>query len=798
MLALEQTQDKSAIIAAFKVAKPQGQELPPSQNKPPFVQFMDHLQAKSVVKSMADSVQPVAAAITPQSEVVSRALPVGALLVANSEELPASEIQNNALSLAPAQVLASEKPLNQLTSLPSGLLRSLDNELRGTDAAHDELHVSQEGSALNAIANRLQAAYPQFAEMPREEVVGQLRAHLLRLSEGDVASSGSAFVAEPLSSSQLKDAVNALAEEVGVTQVVDVAFVEPRKMADAIDAIADNRSVSVSLTPALAAEKNLKSQPAILSNSAHLKASSALKQEGFSQAVASAAIQHKEEQTFAPSQGFRDGASIESLHESVDGRQLIRAPLNEEQITDSESVLATEASSESLLESDSAPLAETQNTLLYPLPDELAEEQSAAVSASLIPGEEVAVTSVSQGLDADVNIIESDAAALPEEQSEAVSASLIPGEEVAVTSVSQGLDADVNIIESDAAALPEEQSEAISASLIPGEEVAVTSVSQGLDADVNIIESDAAALPEEQSEAISASLTPSEEVSVTAATVAANTAQVPNSNNSAAHSGAASANNASASQANAGAAGQSSSQNSGQNLGQSSGQSANQGSSQNPSSSGQNLGQTAAQMAQVLNAGVTEQRRDLVMGARQQAQVRAADEALQKSSALSSSATDSLTAERRALLPPSMQSIPLPVRHPQWGQAFGQRVTYMLNAQVQQAQITLNPEKLGPIQIKLHFDRDQQMQLSVVAQHGATRDAIDASLPRLREMLEQQGINLASVDVETGANFAEQQAQAQENQTTSGLGAQGAGSVGVDEESNVTTVVSDALVDYYA
>lgn len=244
----------------------------------------------------------------------------------------------------------------------------------------------------------------------------------------------------------------------------------------------------------------------------------------------------------------------------------------------------------------------------------------------------------------------------------------------------------------------------------------------------------------------------------------------------------------------AGQSGQSgqSSQNPGQNAGQAQGQAAGQ-------NANQNLGQTVTQTAQVLNANSVEKRRDIELGMRQQAQTRAADEALQKSNNLSNGSLDGVSGERRAGLPPSMQSIPLPVRHPQWGQALGQRVNYMINSQVQQAHITLNPEKLGPIQIKLHFDRDQRVQVSVLAQHGITRDAIDASIPRLREMLEQQGVNLASVDVETGESFAEQQTQQDDDNKSTAMGAtDGNGGSVVDEEQSETKVASDSLVDYYA
>ena len=166
-------------------------------------------------------------------------------------------------------------------------------------------------------------------------------------------------------------------------------------------------------------------------------------------------------------------------------------------------------------------------------------------------------------------------------------------------------------------------------------------------------------------------------------------------------------------------------------------------------------------------------------------------------------APDSLgvaSSERKATLPASMQSIPVPVKHPQWGQAMGQRVTYMVNANIQQAQITLNPEKLGPIQVKLSFDRDQQVQVNMVAQQGTTREALEQAIPRLREMLEQNGIALGEVNIENGESFSSELAQQDSNDSDGS--ADSSASSGSEEDmvdvETLQTVSTDNVVDFYA
>lgn len=154
----------------------------------------------------------------------------------------------------------------------------------------------------------------------------------------------------------------------------------------------------------------------------------------------------------------------------------------------------------------------------------------------------------------------------------------------------------------------------------------------------------------------------------------------------------------------------------------------------------------------------------------------------------------------RAHLPMSMQSIGYGVKTPQWGQALGQRVVFMAKNGVQEAKITLNPEKLGPVQIKLHVDKEQQLHVSMNAQHGVTREAMENALPRLREMLESSGMNLASVNVGDGHHFDQTESGSDSN--TGGKRQNGLDEVAdeMDDSSTQqsTVISSDNLVDYYA
>jgi len=125
-------------------------------------------------------------------------------------------------------------------------------------------------------------------------------------------------------------------------------------------------------------------------------------------------------------------------------------------------------------------------------------------------------------------------------------------------------------------------------------------------------------------------------------------------------------------------------------------------------------------------------------------------------------AVNTLATQNQSVLSSSLvdkPTIPLetPVGNSRWGQDFNQRIQWMVNQSVSGAQIRLNPQHMGPVEVRIQLQNDQ-MNISFTAQHGATREAIDAALPRLREMLNDQNVNLVDVDV-SQHSFAEQRDQ---------------------------------------
>jgi flagellar hook-length control protein FliK len=132
-------------------------------------------------------------------------------------------------------------------------------------------------------------------------------------------------------------------------------------------------------------------------------------------------------------------------------------------------------------------------------------------------------------------------------------------------------------------------------------------------------------------------------------------------------------------------------------------------------------------------------------------------------------------------------SITANIQNSNWSQQMTQQVSYMIKGGFQQAEIKLNPAHLGPMEIKLSIN-DDQASVTFVAQHAPVRDVLDAAIPRLKEMLEQQGLNLADVDVSTQS---EQQAHT-ETQNDQDNDFQGDQSI---EKENAISVEQVVIID---
>ncbi|MDE2584739.1 MAG: flagellar hook-length control protein FliK, partial [Betaproteobacteria bacterium] len=122
-----------------------------------------------------------------------------------------------------------------------------------------------------------------------------------------------------------------------------------------------------------------------------------------------------------------------------------------------------------------------------------------------------------------------------------------------------------------------------------------------------------------------------------------------------------------------------------------------------------------------------------------------------------------------------------PVRDTNWGNEVGQKIVWMANQDKQTAQLTLNPPQLGPLEVSLKIDGDQATAVFVSA-HAEVREAIEAALPRLREMMGAAGLELGQANV-SSQSFQQQSDQARQQQGASPRGGTEGGILATASES---------------
>ncbi len=152
------------------------------------------------------------------------------------------------------------------------------------------------------------------------------------------------------------------------------------------------------------------------------------------------------------------------------------------------------------------------------------------------------------------------------------------------------------------------------------------------------------------------------------------------------------------------------------------------------------------------------------------------------------------SAEARPMTPSYIQ---VPLNDSQWQSDFNNRVTWLARAGGNQsAEIRLNPANLGPIEVRVMM-KDDQASITFSAQHGAVREAIEAGLPRLREMFLSSGMQLTQANV-SDQPFQEQRQRQQPGTGDGGSQAQHGQSDTFDDIASTTSLVqsrTSELVD---
>lgn len=135
-----------------------------------------------------------------------------------------------------------------------------------------------------------------------------------------------------------------------------------------------------------------------------------------------------------------------------------------------------------------------------------------------------------------------------------------------------------------------------------------------------------------------------------------------------------------------------------------------------------------------------------------------------------------------------------------WDQALGQKVIWLVAGGEQSAELTLNPPDLGPLQVILKVN-DDQLTADFSANQAAVRDALESALPKLRQILNDAGIQLSGFSVNSQA--PQQQNQFLQHQSPQSFGrsasAESNNALGAVSNTDQTKVLAKVgLVDTFA
>ena len=128
-----------------------------------------------------------------------------------------------------------------------------------------------------------------------------------------------------------------------------------------------------------------------------------------------------------------------------------------------------------------------------------------------------------------------------------------------------------------------------------------------------------------------------------------------------------------------------------------------------------------------------------------------------------------------------------------------ERVSALLSINNKEAEIRLDPPEMGSMQIRIRSDAEQA-HINFVVQNQQAKEALEQSLPRLRELLAQQGIELGESNIQQGHGQAQQGDDGQHNgQGQLANQQQNEQQDSATQQSTVATgQQSSSSIDYYA
>jgi len=140
-----------------------------------------------------------------------------------------------------------------------------------------------------------------------------------------------------------------------------------------------------------------------------------------------------------------------------------------------------------------------------------------------------------------------------------------------------------------------------------------------------------------------------------------------------------------------------------------------------------------------------------------------------------------------------------PLSHPDWSKDLGEQIVWMNTKGLSAAEIRLNPAHLGPLSVRIDVNQDQAT-VMFTAQNAGVKEAIEASIPKLREMLATQQLNLVNVTISQNSTSDQRRPHYQNFTQTPENNEQGIDGVAgiTDKIEHNRVVVNKGLLSIYA
>gem|GEM_PF-1399192 len=145
--------------------------------------------------------------------------------------------------------------------------------------------------------------------------------------------------------------------------------------------------------------------------------------------------------------------------------------------------------------------------------------------------------------------------------------------------------------------------------------------------------------------------------------------------------------------------------------------------------------------------------------------------------------------------PTEAQNAALPLRNPQFSEMLARRVMWLSSQNLQEAHIQLEPAELGKLSVQVTLAHGQA-EVGLASPQAEVRAVLEGQLPRLQEMLENQGLNAPRLGI-----FDAPGGQAREQGSRQPRGSSKAAASTQSEESLALPGIirhGQTLVDYYA